>query len=385
MREMLRLFDQCDRTDALPARYYEPIFDGLNRLAWKNAERIRNLLDGWFVTYPVHHKMELRGRFRSQRNSDHQGAFFELFIHQLLIELGYIVEVNPLTRLGNTPDFLAEMTSGETFFLDARVVDPKTLKHSLSEELVFDELNKLHCPDFWLTAKVRGVLLSSPPLKKIRETFQAWIDQLNYENVRDNDCSFGKCFSQSFEHESWVLTLKPIAKGGEHRGRPGARPLIPPPKAEFVDSAKPIIQAIREKDRRYRNLGSPLVVAVNALDLSGVDRTDILQALFGWSELTDLPDSARITPPTGIGKKECLWTANKNSSVSAILLFNELQPNSMASAPMCLYENPWASHSIPASLRRVPHGLVEGGFIRWYPGEALNSILGLPQHWPGPK
>jgi hypothetical protein len=385
MKAMSPLFDRIDRSDATPSDYQESIFDGLNRLAWKNAEKIRNLLDEWFADYPVDYQKELRGRFRSPRNSDHQGAFFELFVHRLLIDLGFKVEVNPLTHRSNTPDFLAETTSREKFYLDARVVEPQTLKNSPREERVFDELNKLHSPDFLLASMVRGELHSNPPLKRIRETFQAWIDQLHYEMVKDCHTGLSGKFSKSFEHDGWTLTLDPLVRLEHLRGTPNPRPFIPPPSADFVDSTIPIIQAVREKARRYRNLGSHLVVAVNALDLAGVDRSDILKALFGWAEVMEGGASAKITPTPGIRRADCIWSATKNTGVSAILLFNELQTNSIANAPVCLYENPWSSHSIPSFLRRVPRGIVDGEMIRWRTGESLRSVLGLPEHWPGPK
>ena len=89
MNETLRLFDQFERTDTIPARRTEPIFHALNRLAWKNADRIRELLEGWFVTYPVPHKKALQSRYRSQSDSHHQGAFFELILFQFLTRLGH--------------------------------------------------------------------------------------------------------------------------------------------------------------------------------------------------------------------------------------------------------------------------------------------------------
>lgn len=308
-----------------------------------------------------------------------------MIAHRLLIDLGFKVEVNPLTHLSNTPDLLAETTSGEHFYLDARVVEPQTLKHSLREERVFDELNKLHSPDFLLASMVRGNLHSNPPLRRIRETFQTWIDQLHYKSVKDQHMTRGTKFSKSFEHEGWTLTLDPLVRLENLRGTPNPRPFIPPPSADFVDSTIPIIQAVREKARRYRNLGSPLVVAVNALDLSGVDRSDILKALFGWGEMMDEGASAKITPPPGIGRAKCVWNVTKDTSVSAILLFNELQTNSIAIAPVCLYENPWSSHPIPSCLRRFPHAIGDGEMIRWRNGESARSVLGLPEHWPGPK
>ena len=262
---------------------------------------------------------------------------------------------------------------------------PQSLKNSPREELVFDELNKLHSPDFLLASMVRGELLSNPPLMKIRKTFQTWIDQLSYESVKDCHTTLDTKFSKSIEHGGWTLTLDPLVRREHLRGTPNPQPFIPPPSADFVDSTIPIIRAVREKAQRYRNLGSPLVVAVNALDLAGVNRSDILKALFGWGEMMDEGTSAKITPPLGIRRAECVWSATKNTSVSAVLLFNELQTNSIAYAPVCLYENPWSSHPIPSDLQRVPRGIVDGEMIRWQNGESLRSVLDLPEHWPGPK
>jgi|GEM_PF-4954942 len=46
MIDAMRLFDEFERTDAIPAQYNESIFDSFNRLAWKDAECIREVLEG---------------------------------------------------------------------------------------------------------------------------------------------------------------------------------------------------------------------------------------------------------------------------------------------------------------------------------------------------
>ena len=384
MSETLRLFDEFERTDASPAKYSESIFDALNRLSWKNAVRIRDVLEDWFSTHPPENKQDLVRRFRSNRDDQHQGAFFELFLRKFLTRLEYTVTVNPSMSSGMTPDFFVASTSGEEFYLEATVAEPKTLRDSPSEEQSLDELSKLQCPDYWLFPKVRGVLHSTPPLKKMRQTFQGWIDELSYETVKDTSRS-RKYPSCSFTHAGWALTLTAIPRGEAHRGKPGARPLADISRADFVDSAKPIWNAAHEKAKKYKALGAPFIVAINTLDRAGVDRLDVLLALFGWEGSTDEPDLARISPLRGERKRDWLWDANKNTGVSAILLFNELYPSAMASAPVCLYENPWASHPVPASLQRLPHAIADGEFMRWHPGETLGAILSLPADWPGPK
>lgn len=385
MSDTLRLFDLGIRTDTTPADHTEPIFDALNRLAWVNAERIRQVLEDWYAAYPALHKAQLQRRFRSRHDSDHQGAFLELLLFRFLAGLGCAVVVNPRTPSGSTPDFLATTPSGEEFYLEATVAEPMTLKDSPSEKQVLDALNGLDCSDYWLAASARGVLRCTPPLGKVQQTFQEWIDGLNYENVQDTHGRSGTYPRRTYVHVGWKLTLTAIPRSEAHRGKPGARPLAGISRADFVDSAKPLRNALDAKGKKCKDIGAPFMVAINTLDRAGVDHSDVLSALFGWEASTDEPDLARISRFPVSQRRGRLWDAHKNTGVSAILLFNELQPHAMAIARMCLYENPWASRPIPASLRRLPHAIADGEFMRWHQGETLGAILSLPRNWPGQK
>jgi hypothetical protein len=382
---MTPLFDHFVRTDPIPAINAESIFDGLNRLSWKNANEIRNLLETWYESYSIQNKKSFISRFRSKRNEDHQGAFFELFLHQLLIKMGFKVEVDPLIGGGNTPDFHAQSVTEEPFYLEARVVDPQSLKHSTREELVFDELNKLHSPDFMLDSQVRGKLTSNPRLKEIRAVFQSWIDQLDPQTINENRYDYFTSHSKSFQQGNWIITLRPVALGPGVKVNPVSRPFLPPVIADFVDSKRPIIEGIQEKTQRYKNLDRPLIVAINSLDLSGVSRSEILSVLFGNTENTGHEDSARIIPSPDNRNLKRVWSPSQNTNLSAIILFNELQPNSITQAPFCLYENPWAAYSIQSSLRNIPHAKVEGEIVNWYKGNSASTVLGISETWPGSR
>lgn len=384
MTEGLKLFDEFERTDAAPAKYEESLFDALNRLSWHSAAVIRATLEDWFSAYPQSNKKDLRSRFRSKKDSDHQGAFFELVLSKLLRELGHQISVNYPTPSG-TPDFLACASSGERFFLDATIAQPKTFRDSPSEKVVFDALNKLDSSEFSLCIRTRGILKSIPPKNKIQQ-IQDWVYSLDYEKVR-TDFTIGLQLPEyQFEHCGWTLIIEALPRSPEKRGKKPHRPIgIGPMRVDFVDSVKPIVEAVRAKAHKYRELGTPFVVAVNALDLAGTDKTDTLEALFGWESSTDDQNVSRIVAPQGVRKKDHIWDANKNTSVSAVLLFDELQHSNMASARLCIYENPWASYPIPAGLRRLPHGVVTGDYLKWYQGDNLGSLLRLAEGWPGPK
>lgn len=210
MTENLKLFDEFERTDAAPAKYGESLYDALNRLSWNNATVIRATLEDWFSAYPESNKRDLLRRFRGKNNSDHQGAFFELVLYRLLRESGYKITVNPPTPSG-TPDFLACTTSGERFFMDATLAQPKTFRDSPSERSVFDELNKLDCSDFSLCLRTRGILKSIPPKNKIQE-LQDWVNSLDYEKVREDFTNGLQLPEHQLKHCGWTLKIEALQK-----------------------------------------------------------------------------------------------------------------------------------------------------------------------------
>lgn len=209
---------------------------------------------------------------------------------------------------------------------------------------------------------------------------------MDYEKVQIDFTNSLQLPEYQLKHCGWTLKIEALPRSPEKRGIEPHRPIgIGPMRVDFVDSVKPIVEAVRTKDQKYRELRAPLVVAVNALDLAGVDRTDILEALFGWESSTEDPNVSRIVASQGVHKKNHVWDKEKNTSVSAVLLFDTLQHSNMASAKCCIYENPWAEYASPADLRRLPHGIVTGDYLKSHEGVSLGSLLRLPQDWPGPK
>src|SRR5262249_44746022 len=114
----MELFDRMERTDTGRATYAEGEFTYMNSSARWDVMQVRQLLESWFAKYPSEHQPELAGRFRAPGKRGLEPPFFELFLHQLLLRLGFRVTVHPpLIGTERRPDFLAESDGGTGFLV----------------------------------------------------------------------------------------------------------------------------------------------------------------------------------------------------------------------------------------------------------------------------
>ena len=116
----MELFDKTVRNDRRYIQAEEPEYTFFNREAGVEFDSIRDLCEQWFSRYPAEHKNDLLHDFRAKHNHQHQGAFFELFVHELLLRLGCSVTVHPeLEHTTRRVDFLAETPDGQRFYVEA--------------------------------------------------------------------------------------------------------------------------------------------------------------------------------------------------------------------------------------------------------------------------
>lgn len=93
----MNLFDDIERTDLGRATYSETGFRYLNRSARSDVRRVRELLESWFARYPNEHQSDLARRFRAAGRRGLEPPFFELFLHELLLRLGFRPTVQSAT------------------------------------------------------------------------------------------------------------------------------------------------------------------------------------------------------------------------------------------------------------------------------------------------
>ena len=101
------LFDEVARTYHGPSEYAEGPLAYYSRSARPEVERIRAQIEKWLRAYPAPERSELVTRMRQDHEVFH-AAFFELFVHQLLIATGHEVILHPaMEGTAKRPDFLA--------------------------------------------------------------------------------------------------------------------------------------------------------------------------------------------------------------------------------------------------------------------------------------
>lgn len=372
------------RHDEGPRRFAEPEFAYLNRSASQDVSRIRELLEAWFACCPASAQADLCGRFRSPDNTPHRSAFFELFLHALLLRLGGQVEMHPGLHSASTrrPDFLVDSPSSKRFYLEAVVTgeSAEETKAQARMHVVYDALNQMDSPDFYIGMKLYGAPATPPPARRIRNFLEQKLAPLNPDNIALRLTSTHHVPHWRYEHDGWEIDFFPIPKPSEMRGNAGVRPEEKQVSRSLVTWFHPerqlyLTEAIRDgvlkKAGRYGELDLPYVIAINVLDSympvltgRGIIEGHLLTALFG-------PDGALRSS-----------SGPRYRRVSAVLLTALQSAWDISRAYICLCHNPYAQKPYTAELTRFPQLLPRNGQMELQPGASSGEIFGLPSGWP---
>ena len=312
-------------------------------------------------------------------------GWFECFTGVLLNKLGCQLVMEP--HVGKSrPDFLATTADNDEFYVEATVVRRRPFSDKPTEADVCSKLNAMFSnPDlYWFNAHAEGDLyqdLSKTKLIPVKE----WVEGLSTKELRRRCKRF--CYASGTLLESsecasaeWTLTI--IASPRTHAYRGVSSPLLGGiGRSGAVDSAEPLVRKAKGKVEQHKDIPGPLLLTMNDISDFPSDQSEVTLALFGCEEEVE-QGLSRISPRSG-RRQRSLWGNCDNSTISAILLFHELTPRTLAHAEVCLYENPWPKYPIPSLLRQsFSHALVEERqgiqYLRWYPGPRLSSILGVP-------
>ena len=386
------IFQDKPRTDSRDKQYSESDYEYLNRSDWDESECIRKTLSSWFERYPDHEKPDLISRISSKDNYQHYSATFELYLHELFINLGYEIEAHPETNncKSTRPDFLVTDPEGFSFYVEA-VQSSDIKKHERSGEnrlnIVFDSVNKITSHDYFLEIDYEGLPPSPPSGKKLRSGLEAWLNTLDYNEVcrelKDDD--YTKLPQYTFMHEGWKAIFTVIPRSEENRGTPldGVIGMLSP-GARWLSTWETIRDTLVAKGKHYGELNLPLLIAVNA-NVFHLDRISIMEALFGQEQFifnrvsnTDGPEMRRS--PNG------LWYGPKGiryKRVSGILIGFDIKPWTYGVREMTLYINPWAYNSLEGSIFSMPYAKLHEGKMKWNQGMHPKEILHLKTPYPG--
>lgn len=388
------LFSNVMRTDTRPKLYGEALFPYLDKSGRAFAASVRQLLEEWVAHYPDSEKEEFKRRLCTNKNMNFLSACFELYLHELLRRLGYKLSVHPVTNSSRRLDFLACSPSGNDFYMES-VLASDTSKEEAAQEArmnaVYDEIDKLDSPDFFIRMEIDGAPDTQPPGSKIRSKLAAWLGNLNYSEMVElyKKDGINAMPRMPFRYESWAIDFFPIPKTPAARGKPGVRPIgvHMPAHCQAVHTEEVIRNSLVEKrPAEYGDLDKPYVIAVDALVMSYDFEEVAMDALFGdpqWALPQTLGGTTFIPMPR---KRNGFWwglSGGQNTRVSAVLLTNLGDPTRVATEDICLFHNPWAARPLLGEIRQLSEAIPEGDRMRFKEGKHPREIFNLPDGWLG--
>jgi hypothetical protein len=387
----MRLFDTPPSADIGPAKHGESHYDYLGRTGKPSFLRVRKLIEAWLAEFPKHHRQELTCRLRSRADHHFDGAFFELYLHTLFRGLGFSVRVHPRAgSRGKHPDFQLTGTGRRSLLLEAASVSERSDAARAEDarlRTVYDVLNRVNCPDYFLNVRHYGHLTSPVPGDQLRHILRQFLNSLDYQTVRDQaNGGIRKLPKFSFSHGHFRLEIGVIPVSPRHRGDPDHRPLgmHGPGEAAWVDHHTPIRDKIRQKAHHYGALRRPLMLAIN--DVGGhADSVDVLEALFGTERFIFSPLSDRSSEPRFQRAPDGAWfgpTGPRNQKISAVFLVSALRPWTVAKAEPVIYCNPWARYPVESLPESIIQFRLEGQQMVPRGGSPVHRLLTLPQGWP---
>lgn len=379
------VFSAISRNDPSPASHGDSQFQFLDRVSGPYWDQVRDLIEDWFSRLCSDAQADVRGRLRSRDDRQFDGAFFELYVHECLLRMGYTVTCHPEPEGSERrPDFLAEKNRSR-MYVEARSASTSDVSVGAAARLntVYQSLDRLDSPNFflWIDVERQGdAPFAAKPLRRRLETWLAGLDPDDYPAVdqrRD---------LPELRHESggWAFTFNAIPKSRSARGEEGVRPLgiFGGREAHWVHNDAGIRAALADKGSAYGSLGAPFVVAVATSSLSMYDH-DVRNALYG-TEVVQI-SLASDGASTWARKPDGYWYAGTHwahRGVSAVLVAKQLHPTFNGSQTHTLWEHPdpeFPVDELPIWRRST---VEDGNLTVVDPQRSQADWFGLGDPWP---
>ena len=392
----MRLFEDFPRTRATYKGEKETDYDFLNTSGFRFVEQVRQYTQEWFDRYPEEAKTDLRGRFVSDDDQQHTSSHFELFLHEILLRLGFSVEVHPtIMGISEHPDFLATRGT-QSFYLEAVVV------HSNSEDRTVTSLERdvrkwikeIDSPDFSFWLRARGVLSTQPK----KRDFQPILKLLADHNPDDVQAAINEYGVSAAPHTwiqvgTWYLRVTLMPRPLHFRGDHASGNIAGGPGSGGRPKTSTVAKRIENKatQKQSSKLDAPLLIAAKTMDTIYQIRDCAVPTLLGRLEPTH-PYDPNLVAPRVQRQSPGVWVGRNGKSryhnLQAVWLFEAMPtvaPTPTAELSSTMVFNPTTEIELPSALHVLPHMRAQSGRMETVKGIDLNRLLGVepldPARW----
>ncbi len=379
---MTWLFSKKARTDPRPCQRSESAYEFFDRVDQPFWKRLRDELEIWFERYAVSQpnsedaRRRFRGAFTSGDDRQHEGATWELYLHELFVRAGFRVIVEPEV-LGKTPDFLLEQRGEPYAYVEAAVDfvsdEERASGRRLDDFIASVEANAT-IPDTALSFLVRR--RGSLPLPGAHLGRRLVTDYQAHGHAEQSTATGGWNVSvelQYLEGHSGRFSVSEVTVGGTYA----------------KNQIKPVRTRLKKKGDKYKELDLPLIVAINVLGRdSPIGPKDVAQAMYG-SITTYLGfDGEPLTERAGRDGTLGHDDTARRSNVSGVLFAQSFSVAAASNRAPAIYLNRLAKH--PVSPEHLAVDVYEVGDptdepTQLFSGADPSSLFQLPSEWPGPE
>jgi hypothetical protein len=387
----LRVFDEIPRTSLRASRNREPHSSYLNESGRPVAEEVRRLIEAWFMRYPDSHKKSLVTRLRSPDDQHFLAAFFELYVHELLLRLRYepVIPGNAAVSEVGAPEFDVGTPLGRFVLEAVHATDASQLEAAAESRLndALDAINEVRSDHFRLHVEHDGVPRTPVSRRAVRKWVEDFLGSLSPESIRALASTDLESLPKSrFEHDGLVMLISPIPTRPGFQVGPDDRltGVVGPMEAYSIQPRESLRKALRAKASRYGSIEAPFVIAANTM-AGHFDRIDAMEALFGKEGYHFGTWDKRLDEPVMVRAPDGLWHGAKGPTatrVSAVIITNALTPWTVAAVKPVVYHNPWAARPITGLFGSLTTNVPVGTTMVESPGLVGNEIFELPTGWP---
>lgn len=385
------LFSNTHRRDMDPSQFSESHFAYLDRSGRAVIGRIRDVLEDWYTRYPDNHG-ELKQRIQSNDDANFMSAFFELYIHEILLRLGYSPVPHPPLPTGSTrhPDFLVHNDNGQDFYVETVLATGQSETGAARQALknqVLDIINRMHSPNFFIDVEVIGSPNTPPRASQWKKSLSVWVASLDPDEITSlyEHSGYKSIPECKFHHDGCTIVCRAFPKRPKSRGQPDVRPIgLLHGNWQMDNSSQAIRNAVIRKAHYYGELDMPYIIAINAV-IPFADDDSFITALFGTEQIVISWDAKSDHLSETIRDQDGLWSLSngpKYSIVSGILAVKWLKPSTVSNQNLVVFRNPWAIRPYSEPITRLSQRVVENGYLVLKEGVHPRNLLGLPEEWP---
>ena len=381
----MRLFRVTPRSGHTKKELRESLWEFLDRSSRPEVARLRELLERWFAAYPEAERGRIRRRLVAANEEQSRAAFFELYLFAMLAAANFTVEVpKPSTAGEKIEDFRAHRGGNLAFRVEAKYIGQE--RDHARQDALWQELEHIlenvASGNMWFTVRLSGSSERQPRFSRIARAFERWLEAERASTALDLG-NGGDSYDQPWfemDEAGLHIEIRPMAlKNPNSRSERSIGVWTAEPRWMRTDDK--LRKGLKTKASRYGMMTVPFVLAVSLHEIP--DETDLSNALFGDEVFTlSWGPDLKIGAPVPSRKPNGFWlgpNGPQNRRVSAIVVFVEILPWSVAASTPVIYHNPWAEHPLPSEYLPLPQMVpdwVTGQYAK-KPGITIRQLLGL--------